>query len=566
MSSRTERYRKRKDIVDKNYAKPLGDGVVDQELVNKLLIQKVDQAKLNRYQYLTELNFPYETDPAEVDRLLSDLRASFHKQRLDDVLGSLKKDVIASIAGPFGLGKLMSAHDRAGGNVDTVHNAREGIYATDQEQRRYEDRGDYKSEYYHGHMDYREKNNQDGILQDNGTLKDSYTGKKLDKNAGVKKNLDHTISAKEVHDDAGRVLAEVDGPTAANSKSNLNSTSEHINNKSGKGALTTNEFLAKLEQAAPERKARIQELSAKQELSVKESRELEKLSDHEAVDANRMRQIDEDARTEYDAKINGKYYTSKKFVKNSIKTGANEGLKMGAQQAFGLLLVEFLSNSFIEIKLSFNQGLEGETLIRDIRIRLERIGKKCASKWRDMIEGFSGGFIAGFISNLVTTLVNIFITTSKRFVRMIREGVFSLLKALKLILFPPSNMTVLESMHEGMKLLAAGGVVVAGVALEEVIEKFVLSVPVLTPFASIVTSVLVGSLTAISMALIAYLIDKFDLLGAIKVEQSKFVLSNLDGDIKSSLDRCETMTEEIYKEGSPSSVFLSKFTGIITAT
>lgn len=539
MSSRAERYRRRKNMVEKNKTKPFGYGVVDQERVNKLLSQDIDQAQLNRYQYSTELAFPLEADSVEVDRLLTDLRTSFHQQRLDDVLGSLKKEVIASIVGPFGLGKAFSAYDKAGGNVDTVHNAREGVYATAEERQRYDDQGNYNSSDYHGHSDYIEKNSRDSESQSNGTLMDSYTGGILEQNK--KRNLDHTVCAKEVHDDAGRVLAEVDGPTVANSISNLNPTSEHINNSSGKWDLTTDEFLAKLERTAPERKARIEELSAKKELSVKESRELERFRVHEEVDADRMRQIDQDARKEYDAKINKKYYTSKKFASNTIKTGVDEGAKMGVQQAIGLLLVEFLSNSFIEIKQSFNRGLEGETLMHDIRIRLERIGKKCASKWKDMIEGFSGGFISGFISNLVTTLVNVFITTSKRFVRMIREGVFSLLKALKLILLPPPNMSFLESMHEATKLFAAGGIVIAGVALEEVVEKFVLSVPALAPIATLVTSVLVGSLTAISMALISYLIDKTDLLGVIEIEQSKFVLNSLDESIENRLKRCDEL-------------------------
>lgn len=539
MSSRAERHRRRREIIKKVGKEPLATGLVDQQHVETLLGQGVDQEKLARYRHSTELSYPTEANPIEVDHLLSDLRMSFHQQRLDEVLGSLKKEVIASIAGPFGLGKALSAYDKVGGNVDTIQNVREGGYVTDGERRRYDNRGEYNSRAYHGHNDYIAKNRQDTKSQDNGTLRDSYTGKTLEQNK--KRNLDHTISAKEVHDDAGRVLAEVDGPTVANSNSNLNPTSEHINNTSAKGALTTDEFLAKLERQAPERRARIEELSAKKELSAEESRELERFTEHEAVNADRMRQIDQNARKEYDAKINKKYYTSKKFASNTIKTGVDEGAKMGVQQAIGLLLVEFLSNSFIEIKQSFNQGLEGETLMHDIRIRLERIGKKCASKWKDMIEGFSGGFISGFISNLVTTLVNVFITTSKRFVRMIREGVFSLLKALKLILLPPPNMTFLESMHEATKLFAAGGIIIAGVALEEVVEKFVLSVPALAPIATLVTSVLVGSLTAISMALISYLIDKIDLLGVIKIEQSKFVLNSLDESIENRLKRCEEL-------------------------
>ena len=41
-----------------------------------------------------------------------------------------------------------------------------------------------------------------------------------------KKNLDHIISAKEIHDDPGRILAERDGAELANDASNLAFTHE----------------------------------------------------------------------------------------------------------------------------------------------------------------------------------------------------------------------------------------------------------------------------------------------------------------------------------------------------
>ena len=493
--------------------------------------------------YTTDLSFTLEVDPEEVKSLLLDLRSEFNEKRVEQLLEETKNGIVSSIVGPFGLGKLMSAYDKEGGNVDTVHNVREGVYATTEEKQRYDERGDYNSSDYHGHKDYKSKNREDSQLQDKGTLSDSYTGNALDVNSN--RHLDHTISANEVHNDAGRILAEVDGPSAANSESNLNSTSEHINNKSGKGALTSNEFLNKLERTAPERKARIEELTGKQELTSKESRELERLNEHDAVDADRMRQIDENARNEYDTNINKDYYTSKKFVRSTLSTGVNEGLNMGGQQAFGVLLVEFFSASFAEIRLAFNAGLEGESLYSDIKIRLERIGSKVAAKWKDAIKGFSGGFISGFISNLITTLINVFITTGKRVVRMIREGVFSLLKALKLIMFPPADMSYQQAVHEAMKLIAAGGIVVVGVLLEESIEKLVLGVPFLAPFATIVTAVIVGSLTAIAMSLVTYLIDKMDLLGVIKIEETKYVLNGINGSIGETLKRCENVTEDI---------------------
>lgn len=545
MSGRIDRFKKRKEIIKKNQSLPFVRGITDQESVDKLLRQNLDSDRMATLAYTTDLNISLEVNPEEIEALLSELKSSFHKDRLEQLLDETKHGVISSIAGPFGLGKILSAYDKTGGNVDTVHNVREGVYATDDEKKRYDERGDYNSTDYHGHQDYKDKNRNDSKLQDQGELRDSYTGNVIKQKSN--RHLDHTISASEIHNDAGRVLAEVDGPTAANSKSNLNSTSEHINNKSGKGALTSEEFLAKLERTAPERKARIEELSVKQELTIKESRELERLLEHEAVDADRMRQIDENARAAYNKNINKEYYTSKKFIKSTLSTGANEGVKMGVQQAFGHLLVEFFSSAMLEIKDAYNNGLEGDSLYKDIKIRLIRIGRSVAGKWEGVVEGFSAGFISGFISNLITTLVNIFVTTAKRLVRMIREGIFSLLKALKFILFPPANMSFAETMHEAIKLITAGGIVIAGVALEELIEKLILGVPFLAPFASIATAVIVGSLSAIAMSLVAYLIDRMDILGVIKTQETKFILENIDKDIEEKLIRCERISEEVDK-------------------
>jgi hypothetical protein len=543
MSGRIDRFNKRKKIIESNQSLPLISGVVDQESVEELLAAGVNDERLDKLDYTTDLSFTLEADPEEVKSLLLDIRSEFNEKRVELLLEETKNGIVSSIVGPFGLGKLMSAYDKEGGSVDTIHNVRNDVYATDIEQAAYDTRGDYNSSDYHGHKDYKNKNREDSQLQDKRVLSDSYTGNALDNNSS--RHLDHTISANEVHNDAGRILAEVDGPSAANSESNLNSTSEHINNKSGKGALTSNEFLNKLERTAPERKARIEVLSGKQGLTSKESRELERLREHDAVDADLMRQIDEKARKEYDANINKKYYTSEKFLKSTLSTGVNEGVKMGGQQAFGVLLVEFFSASFAEIRLAFNDGLEGENLYKDIKIRLDRIGRKVAAKWKDTIKGFAGGFISGFISNLITTLINVFITTGKRVVRMIREGVFSLLKALKLIMFPPADMSYQEAVHEAMKLIAAGGIVVVGVFLEESIEKLVFGVPFLASFATLVTAVIVGSLTAIAMSLVTYLIDKMDLLGVIKIEENKYILNSIDGNIGETLNRCESVTEDI---------------------
>lgn len=54
------------------------------------------------------------------------------------MLAECRQRLLHSIIGPFGLGSIVSAWDKVGGNVDTIHNVRSGVYATEEEQVRYE--------------------------------------------------------------------------------------------------------------------------------------------------------------------------------------------------------------------------------------------------------------------------------------------------------------------------------------------------------------------------------------------------------------------------------------------
>lgn len=545
MSDRIERFKKRKEIIKKTQSQSLVSGVVDQGNVDKLLNQDIDHEKLKKLDYSTDLSYSLQADPGEVEALLSDLKRSFNDQRLEQLLDETKTGIISSIAGPFGLGKVMSAYDKVGGNVDTIHNVREGVYATQKAKENFENRSEYDSDKYHSHSNYIAQNRHDKTAFENGTLVDEYRNTIMKSND--KKNLDHIVAAKEVHNDAGRVLAGLDGVELANKQVNFQTTVQSIN--SSKGEDSVDVFLDKVEDRIVNKKEVKKSYEERGPLSQEEHKKLKNaekyIEDFESIDKEGMRKKDSIARGAINKEIDKEYYTSKEFAQSVASSGGVEGASMGAQQAFGVLMVEFFTASFTEIRISFNEGLEGDSLFSDIKLRLKRVGLKVTAKWKDVIQGFSEGFISGFISNLITTLVNMFMTTAKRLVRMIREGVFSLLKALKLIICPPTDMSYREAMHAAMKLIAAGGMIVAGVALEEIIEKLVLSVPFLVPFATIVTSVIVGSLTAISMALVTYLIDKMDILGVMKIEETKYILKSLDGDISATLKRCESITVEI---------------------
>ncbi len=100
------------------------------------------------------------------------------------------------------------------------------------------------------------------------------------------------------------------------------------------------------------------------------------------------------------------------------------------------------------------------------------------------------------------------VTTSKKVARIIREGIFSLFRAVKMLVFPPENMTYEDAMHEAKKLLATGVLISLGVLAEESVEKLISTVPILLPYSSTLSAVFIGTLTGLSVTMTAYYLDK----------------------------------------------------------
>jgi hypothetical protein len=203
----------------------------------------------------------------------------------------------------------------------------------------------------------------------------------------------------------------------------------------------------------------------------------------------------------------GEYY-----LKNSASTGLNEGSKMGMQQAIGLVMTEFFTALFDEIldiyKNGFSNGFEDDRFFIVLKDRLKNIALKIQAKWKNVAIAFKDGFLSGFISNLVTTVINAFVTTGQRVVRIIREGIYSLFKAVKMLIFPPENMTYEEAMHEAKKIIASGLIISLGVVAEHYIDILIKSSIILEPLSDILTTIFVGAITGIAVTMVVYYIDK----------------------------------------------------------
>ena len=502
MSTSLERFRKRQKR--KQTITVVESSKEIEAFANEFLNSDLNEEKVNAVYKSTQEYYSMDISSKEVEEFLEKFKQDFNQAKFDKLITDCKKEVIHSIVTPFGLGKLVSVYDKTGGNVDTVHNVRNGIYATEEAQEEYENRVDYDTHKYHSHDKYIDINKTNSELKKQGKLKDYMTDESIGRNE--KSDLDHIISAKEIHDDAGRVLAHLNGSDLANTETNLKSTGSTINRS--KKADTMQDFIKRKDTNLEEKEV----LLSKEILTSQEENRLKKLEKLEKINNKKALKSDKEAREQYNIKVNKTYYTSSEFAKNTVSTGTNEGSKMGMQQALGLVMTEFFTALFDEIldiyKNGYTNGFDNDSFFKILKERLKRISLRIKDKWKDVALAFKDGFLSGFISNLVTTVINAFVTTGKRVVRIIREGIFSLFKAIKLLLFPPENMSFSDAMHEAKKLLATGLIISVGVIAEEYIDKLIQSTGALAPFSDMLTTVFIGAITGLAVTMVVYHIDK----------------------------------------------------------
>jgi regulator of extracellular matrix RemA (YlzA/DUF370 family) len=535
MDDKLERFKKRQ-ASKQRLEKREHLSISAKEMVNEHLNSKVQKELV----FNTEQISLTETKQNEEDakELLKSINKTYDKKRMSLLVDDCKSTILDNIIKPFGIAKyIVAKHDKKGGNVDTVHNVRQNIYATDKEKVKAEGNPKYNSHEYHSHENYKEKNRNASIQKKNNTLTDEYTNDIIKDNEPS--DLEHTISANEIYSDRGRGLAELSGVELANAKSNLNHTSPSINRSKREKSVT--EFVEKtLEGKREKRQQEINDLSSKSDLSDREHKKLKKNTTLEKVDKDLIMKKDKEARAEYENKVNKKYYKSGKFVKNTTKTSTAEGAKMGLQQAVGIVLKELTESIFDEISDIWQDGFKGKntidkTFFSVLKERLLRIGNNVLSEWEDVVKAFGEGFFSGFLSNIVTVLINIFTTTGKRLVRIIREGFFSLLKAIKLLFFPPENMSIKEAAHEATKLIVAGLAVTGGIVLEQYLDTLLKTIP----FADMISTVLIGIVTGLATSLLIFMLDKLDIFGVNKEKQYGFIIQELDRITNNSFEEAE---------------------------
>ncbi|ECL0157654.1 hypothetical protein FJ643_01580 [Campylobacter jejuni] len=408
-----------------------------------------------------------------LDEALKDLEiisAKMPQEQTQKLFDQCANNAMDAIMGHFGFAAvILDAKD--GGNVNTTHNVRKGIYASEKERQRYANRGEYDSDYYHKDSDYIKINKEQSQLKKQGKLEDYMTGKKIEANADT--DLDHIVAAKTIHDDPARVLAEMDGAKLANTESNLKMTDSSLNRS--KKDKSAEEFLAKRD----ERLKILEEQEKKGILTPSQQKEKEKLLKQKEIQDEKFKEQYKQNEKEINREVDKKYYTSSKPYKEALITGAQDAAKMAAYSALGIVLKDFIKAIIIELKVTFkefgNESLK-EILMR-FKDRICKVWEELKIKWKDILKGSFERALQTFFSNLVVFIINIFATTLKSIVQIVRAGFTSLWQAMKIITNPPKDMPNEDIYYEASKIMITGLISAVTMLGSESIKNFLLTIP-----------------------------------------------------------------------------------------
>lgn len=421
------------------------------------------------------------------------------KNPFDSIWSEYEHVIVKSLITSFGLDFMIK--DQYGGDVDTIHNVRripgddQLSYKNKQNAADYANRGEYNSSQYHSHQNYKNINKNVSQQKKNGTLKDAYTGKTVARNADI--DLDHVIAAKEIHDDPGRILSELDGPDLANTNTNLKPIDRSINRSMKQ--KDSDQYLSDLEQSKAQRKDRINELNKKDSLSEKEQKELNKLKKQEDIDPEKMNSANQEARKEYNKNVNTTYYTSKKFAIDTAKAAGFRGVQMGARQVLGLIFTEIWFSTKDVIQAT-PPGCNLKDIFDSVIDGVKKGIENAKIKYKELISKFIEGITSGALSSLTNTIYNIFFTTTKNLGKCIRELYASIVEAGKILLFNPDNLYFGSQIRQASIVIATGASVLVGSIVGELIGKTPIGeLPVLGEIVQIFCSTLVSGLISCSL-------------------------------------------------------------------
>lgn len=384
--------------------------------------------------------------PDKENSFFTELFQQYNKVVIESLITSFGLDLIFTKAGII--------NDQYGGDVDTIHNVRkigedkEMTYKNKENELSYNNREKFNRDNCDQAPIFNDiKNNKKNIFGENEYFLDEYTNNYIrfsqDKiSYGEKASLDHIISCKYAHDDRGRVLADMTTEETVDFKENYAWTNISLNSSMGE-------------------QEKSKYINSGKPMALKLDEESKR----------RILEKEKKAEKIYNSKINKVYYTSSKFRKDVFNSSMKVGTQMGIREAVGFILSEVIFTVMEEFEKEEKID-DFEKIFLKVSSGVKRGFEKAKEKYKEIIIKFKDGVLSGILASLTTTLTNIFFTTSKNIVKIIRQVWVSIIEAIKILFLNPDNLLFGERMRATAKILATGASIAIGIITKEFLSKF----------------------------------------------------------------------------------------------
>ena len=440
---------------------------------------EIQEIKIDVDEKLQQALFDYDSIKKQIGEI-----------KTETVLESCKESVLSNLYTKFAVNSLVAMGDKDGGNVTTLHNAKNQIFANEKDKTQFN--REYDSKVYHdGNELYRKRKAELEALSAEGNLIDIYTGKNIsgkrfevDINGKVtEKNIfdnEHPHSAKSIHDrdDFRFAYNEKEGADLVNNEKNLGATSYSLNRSKKEKSL---EEWKNLPSTMDPNKTNEELYGINPELADKKIKESKQFIDKSIAKAK-----------------------FKKYSKEVAITGFSEGGKTFLYSAIGQISAEFIKAAFDALIEAFKDrhAKSLKEILDSFKSHIQKAVNHIKSNWKEILANSFEGALINFLNNLLVFAINLVATTLKNVVSMIRAGFTTVCSAIKLLCNPPKEMTEDERNEAVMQILVFGMTEVSAIALNECVENLLLTLGL----PKNVTEALVYPLTAFMGGIVAAII------------------------------------------------------------
>lgn len=369
---------------------------------------------------------------------------------------------------------------------------------------------------------YKQANKSMKQQQEDGTLTDSYTGKKL--GANDKPNLDHVVPRKELYDNPRRKQANIDTKDLANKSENLAPTNESLNKS--KQDKSNQQYVSERETREEYLKKRVE--TQRKKIDESNKSEPEKRIEREKVDKRLQDKLDANDELMLDVDAKARKAINKDIAygaaKQTAKKAGKDALKMMAVTAlFDLLkaIMNGLVRFFKEKQKTFERFLSEM--------------KAAIKQFVSHISSFVQTGVSSVVGTIVSEIFGPIVSMFKKLSSFIKQGASTLVEAVHYLTSKENKDKPLSiKIAQVGKIVTAGLTAAGAIILGELFEKALLQLPVMA-----VEIPLLGSLANITGMFMASLLS--GVVGAI-------VINKLEGFIAKKESE-ENLHQQIKKKG-----------------